>query len=767
MINATNQFNSLQNVEQPNLKAQLSVQLGSPLDSASLHKLFRQRFCQHHRRCNYRRSSEFFRLAPCDMLTSSDRRKALRAFKQRGIVVHVGALEHLHTAYQNTESGSFPQFLDKSFDLLSRPDGARDGILTKAIAQSIGNRLQRDTFRSDVAANIEVIDVFTAPKWKPNSNNSRTSTNTISSYNTPSKSVIDAPASAKSELFRLRYELILSKTLRNEKFKPPLSGISAVSKQNNHFEITGVEGLRSEQGEKLVLGMLTQLEEGIWFLEDINGSIKLDLSSADITAGLHTDGSFIIAQGVFTEEEGTDPVFRVSAMGTPPSETRELTIEHLGKDANLFGGHFDLSCTESLLELEKEATDSVFLFLSDVALDNPKVLAGIRHLFQGYLQDEVVPTVIVLMGNFLSHAFGQRVDDIQSLQEGFTRLGNMIKTDFAPLAESSTFVLVPSTSDAGPGNILPRPPLPKMLTRPLQEAMGSEKVFSATNPCRIRYMTQEIVIMRDNILQKMVRHCSIKPDFSETGLMCEHLVKSLVDQSYLSPLPITARPVLWAHHQSLWLFPTPHVVVTADKVDGFICKYGGCLGLNPGSFATDFSFQIYLPAERRAQQCSLDSEDVNVQGPAAPDSESVDNVPSPPESPEHATLDLKDDVAPENDLDQAFAEADDLKNTKSRILQETGDEIGSDEDETDRDEDGHIEKDDEPKDSDSGDDEESDDVEESDDDSLLVPAPGLKKIDVKALVQSALAEDTSTLGQVGEDDSDEDGEQEPDEIQIE
>lgn len=33
--------------------------------------------------------------------------------------------------------------------------------------------------------------------------------------------------------------------------------------------------------------------------------------------------------------------------------------------------------------------------------------------------------------------------------------------------------------------------------------------------------------------------------------------------------------------------------------------------MNPGSFATDFSFQVYLPAERRAQQCSLDSEDVD------------------------------------------------------------------------------------------------------------------------------------------------------------
>lgn len=486
--------------------------------------------------------------------SNSDRRKALRAFKQRGIIVHVGALEQLHAAYHQVPTGTFTDFLDQTFSLLSGPDGAVDGILTKRLATSIGDRLQRDHSRQhgEITASLDVIDVFTVPQWRPHAI-ATTLSSSGTFTNTPRKPLIDAPPSVKSDMFRTRYDLMLSKTLRNDRFKPPQSAVGTMSRRSAYFELTPVESIATRGSEALVLGMLTQLEEGSWFLEDINGAVRLDLSQVTVTAGLHTDGSFVIAQGILSEDNlDMGPVFHVSAMGTPPLEAREQTINILGKDANLFGGHFDFSRSEQLLQLEKQAENSVFLFLSDVALDNSRVLAGIRHLFEGYLDDNVVPTLVVFMGNFLSHPFGQNVTDVQALQDGFSQLGTMIKNDFEPLAQSTTFVFIPGTNDVGPGNVLPRPALPKMITKPFLDAMGaSPNIHFATNPCRIRYMTQEIVLMRDDIMQKMVRHCAIKPDLSESGLMCEHLVKTVIDQAYLCPLPLSARPILWAHHPAL------------------------------------------------------------------------------------------------------------------------------------------------------------------------------------------------------------------------
>ena len=49
-------------------------------------------------------------------------------------------------------------------------------------------------------------------------------------------------------------------------------------------------------------------------------------------------------------------------------------------------------------------------------------------------------------------------------------------------------MFVPSTSDAGPAAILPRPPLPEPLVADARELLPNA-VF-ATNPCRIRFYNQ-------------------------------------------------------------------------------------------------------------------------------------------------------------------------------------------------------------------------------------------------------------------------------------
>lgn len=42
--------------------------------------------------------------------------------------------------------------------------------------------------------------------------------------------------------------------------------------------------------------------------------------------------------------------------------------------------------------------------------------------------------------------------------------------------------------------------------------------------------------------------------------MCEQVVKTLIDQAHLTPLPLMACPINWAFDPSLQLFPLPDVV---------------------------------------------------------------------------------------------------------------------------------------------------------------------------------------------------------------
>jgi len=75
------------------------------------------------------------------------------------------------------------------------------------------------------------------------------------------------------------------------------------------------------------------------------------------------------------------------------------------------------------------------------------------------------------------------------------------------------------------------------------------------------------------------------------------LVKTLVDQAHLCPLPLHVRPVYWQHDQALRLYPLPDVLVLADRFDSYHLSYEGCTAFNPGSFMlSDFSFMVYWPS---------------------------------------------------------------------------------------------------------------------------------------------------------------------------
>lgn len=702
------------------------------------------------------------------------RRKALRTFRQRGVVVHVGALEHLFAAYETLPDFDFPNFLDSVFDLLGRPDGATDGILTRQVAESIAARLQRDSDRKDglATATAEVIDIFTVPGWQSSAQASSNAFFAGKRVSAPKRPVIDALAPEKANMFRMRYELLRGKTLRNHKFTPPASGILSLAKQSPYFRLTGIESLAGTKGERLVLGMLTQLEEGTWYLEDLNGVIRIDLSQASHTAGLHTECSFVIAKGKIVEIEGEEPYFQVSLMGTPPYETREASLNAMSRNSNLFGGQMETAETASLLKMEKEDIDSFFLLLSDVALDNSKVIAGIRYLLQSYVDDGLMPKIIVLMGNFLSHPFGQHVTDMTVLADKFKELGNLLRSDFPAFADECMFVIIPSTKDPGPGNVLPRPPMPNIVMKGFIDAIGAERVHLGTNPCRIRYMTQEIVIMRDDLIQKMVRQCAVKPDFSQSVEMSEHFIKSVIDQSHLCPLPTSARPVLWRHAHAMWLFPVPHAIIVADKVDSYIVKYEGNLGLNPGSFNTDFSFQIYLPAQRRAQKCSLDSESI-LQGKPSTDGpvkkSNADDASEPEENENDDIVgdrgsgtDAVDDVDEEQQMPDADQDVEmeepggsdseflpQLAQPREGHLQSEFDQGGelleNSTENLDRrrgvNEEYAISVDGQQVYSQGNADSESET--ESDDDSLLMPVDGIEKRDIKALIRESMAEDDS------------------------
>ena len=64
------------------------------------------------------------------------------------------------------------------------------------------------------------------------------------------------------------------------------------------------------------------------------------------------------------------------------------------------------------------------------------------------------------------------------------------------------------------------------------------------------------------------------------------LVKTLLDQGYLSPFPLNVRPVLWDYAAALQLYPLPSALVLMDpEAPPYTVTYEGCHVMNPGPLA--------------------------------------------------------------------------------------------------------------------------------------------------------------------------------------
>ena len=66
------------------------------------------------------------------------------------------------------------------------------------------------------------------------------------------------------------------------------------------------------------------------------------------------------------------------------------------------------------------------------------------------------------------------------------------------------------------------------------------------------------------------------------------LVKTILDQGYLSPFPLSSHPVLWDWASSLHLYPLPSTLILVDAESApFAVTYEGCHVMNPGKLVAD------------------------------------------------------------------------------------------------------------------------------------------------------------------------------------
>ncbi|WVN91125.1 DNA polymerase epsilon subunit B [Cryptococcus depauperatus CBS 7841] len=451
-----------------------------------------------------------------------------------------------------------------------------------------------DPSEVNVESHFSVIDAFKMPAIRFDSVRS----GFVIAKNKPS---LAGDAASKSAFLRERWAIIKDIILRNENFTPPAIG---GTDRSTYLKLSSTRQLLGRPNQLFLLfGILCRSPAGALCLEDPDGMVELDMEDAVPGEGLFTEGCMVLIEGEWTVEEKV----RVLALGHPPSEKREVARSLHGHIDFLGGGAISIKEEQKYLPTVLANTQVSFVVLSDIWLDHPRVLSALQQMFEGYANTaEYRPMVFVLCGNFCQAGW-QCDEGMDQYIRGFNGLTELLIS--IPLLHSSHFVFVPGPADPWSSPVLPRPAIPSALASQLISKIPNAQFVS--NPCRIKYFGMEIVICRENLMGKMIRNLVVCKEGDGVD-MKRYFVQTILDQTHLSPLPLTIRPTLWEFDHALRLYPMPSALVLADKYEKYELTYEGCHVFNPGKFVRgigedgwEFEWSMYYPATGKSERSVL------------------------------------------------------------------------------------------------------------------------------------------------------------------
>ncbi|XP_042039885.1 DNA polymerase epsilon subunit B-like isoform X1 [Salvia splendens] len=531
-------------------------------------------------------------------MSSKMRNKVQKKFNMRGYKLKMEALTEILGFI-----GRFPDAEEEALDLLLdelHNVSLKSSILDKEPVQRVVALLLEAEAAAEEspttsghgsaasASALRIIDAFDFPKFRYDAIKKL-----FHKYSGKLPIYGDAPA--KVTLYRDRFMLLFQRLSRDPHFSRPV--FDSDMSDYGSFQISPIQSLVGQRGKRWVMGLISQLEDGHFYLEDLTAAVEVDLSNARITTGFFVENTIVLAEG----EMLMDGIFQVKTCGFPPLEDREKSLAMLAGLDFFGGGSLTKEEMVRLAELERGAVNDMFVILSDVWLDHEETMEKLEIILNGYANENVVPSLFVFMGNFSSHPCNLSFSSYSSIRSNFGRLGKMI-ADHQRLKEHSRFLFIPGPDDIGPSHALPRCSLPKYIIEEFQSHIPNAVFMS--NPCRIRFYTQEIVFLREDMLYKMRRSCLMPPLTEETSDPFEHLVATIVHQSHLCPLPLSIQPIIWNFDHCLHLYPTPQTlmqIVLGDRSEQKAFKYTGVTCFNPGSFSNDFTFVAYRPCSQEVE----------------------------------------------------------------------------------------------------------------------------------------------------------------------
>lgn len=386
----------------------------------------------------------------------------------------------------------------------------------------------------------------------------------------------------KTRVFRERYNIILQRLQRNSSFQAPSlsagqKGPAARRREKggpaevrSHYKLTPIANLLGRGGSShLLLGMLAIAPTGTLALNDLSGSISLDLQHASpmAVAGdcipYFCPGMIVLVDGIYEEDwagTGSSGLGNTGGVGGtiggrfvgfeifhPAVEKRDISlginlnagdlgggfgwVDFLGQGSERAVGTRMKKLERKLLGPDSEIEDMQrkMVIMSELHLDDPTTLSALRMVLEEYSEKEHPPMTFLLMGNFSSKASlaGSGTGSIE-YKELFNDLAAVL-SDFPSLLRSSTWVFVPGDNDpwasafsAGASTLIPREGVPEIFTNRIKRAFANAKnelgaakkgevegeAIWTSNPTRLSLFgpAHEVVVFRDDLSGRLRRN---------------------------------------------------------------------------------------------------------------------------------------------------------------------------------------------------------------------------------------------------------------------
>ncbi|KIH43014.1 hypothetical protein ANCDUO_26994, partial [Ancylostoma duodenale] len=149
-----------------------------------------------------------------------------------------------------------------------------------------------------------------------------------------------------------------------------------------------------------------------YHIEDLTGSMQVEFNDeTKFQHSIFTEGSVAIFQGSYDAS-----LLTVREVASVPLESAEETRATFG-NVNWFGGEDPIAfrCNTKLCVAERTNPNAQIVILSEVHLDNSRVMQAVYHMLSGFSGDP--PLAFIFCGNFCSRP--RQRETIELLHTGF------------------------------------------------------------------------------------------------------------------------------------------------------------------------------------------------------------------------------------------------------------------------------------------------------------------------------------------------------------